>query len=204
MSHSTMSRFIQPLLASATWRNIIVVPLRRHRPLRLAERTVPFSIGTAAVPWQAPPDPPSAPSRIMEKRRTGKSGNGISPSRVHPFSRRWTPAIVPVDTGCLSLSSIAASHAGLCVTDSTSTPMRLAFGPVLVHRRKILSAFVTSCVETEPLGGNARNLPALSAVRTVGSARIAWPGRDLGSRCRPGPWPTRAGPTHVRRRGHPP
>jgi len=152
MSHSTMSRFIQPLLASATWRNIIVVPLRRHRPLRLTERTVPFSIGTAAVPWSAPPDPPSGPSRFTEKRRTVESGNGSSPSRVHPFSRRWKPVIVPVDTGRLSLSSIAACRAGLCATDSTSTPVRLAFGPVLVHRRITLSAFTTPCVEAEPPG----------------------------------------------------
>jgi hypothetical protein len=41
---------------------------------------------------------------------------------------------------------------GLCVTDSTSTPVRLAFGPVLVHRRCRLSAFATPCVETEPPG----------------------------------------------------
>jgi len=50
------------------------------------------------------------------------------------------------------LSSIAACHAGLCVTDSTSTPVRLVFGPVLVHRQITLSAFATPCVETEPPG----------------------------------------------------
>ena len=41
---------------------------------------------------------------------------------------------------------------GLCVTDSTSAPMRLVFGPVLVHRRCRLSASAPQCVETETPG----------------------------------------------------
>ena len=41
---------------------------------------------------------------------------------------------------------------GLCVTDSTSTPVRLVLGPVLVHRRCRLSASAPQCVETETPG----------------------------------------------------
>ena len=42
--------------------------------------------------------------------------------------------------------------AGLCVTDSTSAPMRLVLGPMLVHRQHSLSAFAIRCVEIEPPG----------------------------------------------------
>ena len=43
-------------------------------------------------------------------------------------------------------------NTGLCATDSTSAPVRLAFGPMLVHRRTTLSALAPQCVETEPPG----------------------------------------------------
>ena len=70
------------------------------------------------------------------------------------------------------MSSIAACHAGLCVTDSTSAPTRLVFGPVLVHRRHTLSAFAIPCVEPE-LPGHHGDAPGGMSVDAWTRCRLS-------------------------------
>ena len=54
------------------------------------------------------------------------------------------------------------------------SPMHLVFGPMLVHRRGILSALAIPCVETEP-PGHHEDAPGGKSV----DARIRRPARTL-------------------------
>ena len=100
----------------------------------------------------------------------------------HPFVRTGDGICLPA--GCHEVGSPVVDHGsvpntGLCATDSTSTPVRLAFGPVLVYRRCSLSASTTPCPETEP-PDHRHDAPGGQSV----DARIRRPARFHRARCR--------------------
>ena len=68
-------------------------------------------------------------------------------------------------------------NTGLCATDSTSTPVRLVLGPVLVHRGITLSTLAPQCVETEPSGHHVDSRAATQWMRGLGVApELVMPG----------------------------
>ena len=87
-----------------------------------------------------------------------------------PGHRIVVPAMSNLD------GSAGADHsslrADLCATDSTSTPVRLVIGPMLVHRRCSLSASTTQCVETEPPGHHADSRADTEGMRGSGAVPV--------------------------------
>jgi len=90
---------------------------------------------------------------------------------VHTGHGIGLPAWCDLD-GSSSVDHGSFPSTGLWVTDSTSTPVRLAFGPVLVHRRCRLSALAIPCVETEPPGRHWDNRAGSQWVRGSGVAPV--------------------------------